>query len=67
MKKDYGGKEMSNEFERNDWGLRKETYDLLCTLTKLGLKFQCPLQKLIKIHRKDSQVEAVDKAIYRRT
>lgn len=56
---------MTNNYDR-DWGLCRETFDLLCTLTRLGLRFTCPLQKLVRLQTKDDKVQAIDEAIYRR-
>ena len=56
---------IENELNR-DWGLCRQTFDILCTLTRLGLKFKCPLQKLIRLQVKNDGVQAIEDAVYRR-
>jgi len=50
----------------NDWGLSKETFDILCTLTRLGLVFKCPLEKVIKLRIADGNLESITSETYRR-
>lgn len=44
----------------------EETLSLLQTLRKLGLKFRCPLEKIVMLQVTDGIVERVDTRVQRR-
>lgn len=56
---------MTNDYDR-DWGLCRQTFDLLCTLVRLGLKFPCPLEKVIHLKVNGDEITSVTTEVYRR-
>lgn len=42
------------------------TYKLLITLKKLGLKFRCPLEKVVQLKLEGDAVTSVTSEVYRR-
>lgn len=57
---------MENKDYHRDWGLCRETFDLLCTLVRMGLKFRCPMEKVIQLKIDDDKVTSVTMEVYRR-
>jgi len=57
---------MTNKDMHGDWGICKETFDLLCTLVRLGLRFRCPMEKVIHLQVQDDELQSVTAEVYRR-
>lgn len=55
------GVTMTKKDAARDWGLCSQTFNLLCTLVRMGFEFNCPLEKVIRL-----QVDTVVSEAYRR-
>jgi len=55
-----------DKYAGRDWGLCRQTFDLLCTLTRLGLKFSCPLEKVVRLKIDTDALKDVTTEVYRR-
>lgn len=49
-----------------NYGICKETFDFLCTLVRLGMKFECPLEKVIQLRVDNGEVQYINDEVYRR-
>ncbi len=57
---------MKNKHAERDRGLCKQTFEVLCTLFRLGLKFKCPLEKVILMKVENDLVKDITQEVYRR-